>query len=72
KEKLNYSLKATSKIRTRRKPTSLSSAATALETTATANDILPSAVPTSYTNVATILSPSLDDQDDDILSTGDA
>ncbi|CAF3421690.1 unnamed protein product [Rotaria socialis] len=63
----------TSKSRTRRKPTSLSSAATALETTTTTtNNIFSSSVPTSYTNVATILSPSLDDQDDDILSTGDA
>lgn len=61
---------ATSKSRTRRKPTS-SSATSALELTNT-NNLLSSSVPTPYTNVATILSPSLDDQDDDALSTADA
>ncbi|CAF2553008.1 unnamed protein product [Rotaria sp. Silwood2] len=58
----------TSKTRGRRKPTS--SAVAALEATTT-NNILSSTVPTTYTNVATILSPSLDEQDDDGLSTGD-
>ncbi|CAF0988616.1 unnamed protein product [Adineta steineri] len=53
-----------SKTRTRRKPTS--SLTTPLEVTTT-NNILS----TTYTNVATILSPSLDDADDDGLSTGD-
>ncbi|CAF1133949.1 unnamed protein product [Adineta steineri] len=53
-----------SKTRTRRKPTS--SLTTPLEVTTT-NNILS----TTYTNVATILSPSLEDADDDGLSTGD-
>ncbi|CAF1354170.1 unnamed protein product [Rotaria sordida] len=59
----------TSKTRAHRKPTL--SAVAALEATTT-NNILSSSIPTTYTNVATILSPSLDEQDDDDgLSTGD-
>jgi len=41
-----------------------------LEVTTT-NNILSTAAPTIYTNVATILSPSLDEPDEDGLSTGD-
>ncbi|CAF3567059.1 unnamed protein product [Rotaria sp. Silwood1] len=58
----------TTKTRGRRKPIS-SAAIAALEATTT-NNILSSTIPTTYTNVATILSPSLDEQDDDGLSTG--
>ncbi|CAF1601307.1 unnamed protein product [Adineta ricciae] len=56
---------SSSKARGRRRPATLSS--TPLEVTTT-NNILS----TNYNNVATILSPSLDDADEDGLSIGDA